>query len=134
RIFFSFSFRILSLARDRVSLLFPSVFHFFFDFDLTAVPVGGCSNLQSRAAPLLRLCLWLLRQHLCRFLIDFTISRPGLGTYNTNPIKSRHNHLHCRRLRERERETEWEAYSHHLIPAVSSVISSSFSMSSLVAL
>ncbi|KAI5316608.1 hypothetical protein L3X38_036315 [Prunus dulcis] len=32
--FFLFSFRIPSL-----SLLFPSVFHFFFYFDLTAVPV-----------------------------------------------------------------------------------------------
>ncbi|BBH04783.1 hypothetical protein Prudu_016011, partial [Prunus dulcis] len=105
--FFFFSFRIpLSRTRQSLSLLFPSVFHFFFDFDLTAVPVGGCSNLQSRAAPLLRLRLWLLRQHLCRFLIDFTISRPGLGTYNTNPIKSRHNHLHRRRLRDRERERQ----------------------------
>ncbi|KAI5347584.1 hypothetical protein L3X38_000471 [Prunus dulcis] len=24
---------------------------------------------------------------------DFTISRPGLGTHNTNPIKSRHNQI-----------------------------------------
>ncbi|KAI5342221.1 hypothetical protein L3X38_010096 [Prunus dulcis] len=34
--------------------------------------------------------------HLCCGCCDFTISRPGLGTHNTNPIKSRHNHLHCR--------------------------------------
>ncbi|KAI5316615.1 hypothetical protein L3X38_036322 [Prunus dulcis] len=36
--------------------------------------------------------------HLCCGCCDFTISRPGLGTHNTNPIKSRHNHLHCRRF------------------------------------